>query len=736
MMEKILLLSILLNSVNCETNILPKFNPTEKVIDCMTKAPTGSCEITLVVNSLTSMTYYNFTSNSHPLRGFRAYFNSGGDLVVLSDIKGFSNNPPPTVFIQTDGCFRSLITVNGQMPGPTIIAHENQTLIITVYNQLENVEGITIHWHGMYQRGTQEADGVAYITQYPIPSNEKFTYDFHAYPAGTYWYHAHSGAQRSDGLYGAFIVRDVLPGNLYDFDLPDQHTLLLMDWQRESSIDLFHSIDSNLGYWKESSDGHYIKYNATLTSDKTEVGPMPFWSGIINDKGRHYDEFGHTNIKPYNLNYFNVSKGNRYRFRLIGAQALYAFKFSIQNHTMTVVATDGIPIVPIEDVDYVIVYPGERYDVIVNANVSNATPDRTNNFWIWAETLEDANIRNETFYTPLDKHRAEAILHYDGNDNIVDNNAETKSCSLSSKCQVVNCPFKTHSESSVINCINVDDFRSLSNHTVPEPNKTLFYNFGFDGEITTSGSSIDGINFQLPGNPPLVDYAAFNKSNDMCPNRGCDHNVYDYCACTQVIDISDQMHGSVVELVLSNRLVDANETNPNGSAHPIHLHGHSFYVVKIGYPNYSNTNNTITNNVFETANDDIECINSTNDTYACPKYFITVDDPSDVTKQTLRWRNMASDNQTKRFAKKDTVVVPFGGYTVIRFIVDNPGWWFLHCHIEIHQLSGMAAVVRELPNELPTTQSIQGSQISSMHLGSSSLMIVIALLAVIGITCM
>ena len=52
--------------------------------------------------------------------------------------------------------------------------------------------------------------------------------------------------------------------------------------------------------------------------------------------------------------------------------------------------------------------------------------------------------------------------------------------------------------------------------------------------------------------------------------------------------------------------------------------------------------------------------------------------------------------------------MPFGGYTVIWFIVDNPRWWFFHCHIEIHQLEGMSAVVRELPNELPPEFSNNG----------------------------
>ena len=42
----------------------------------------------------------------------------------------------------------------------------------------------------------------------------------------------------------------------------------------------------------------------------------------------------------------------------------------------------------------------------------------------------------------------------------------------------------------------------------------------------------------------------------------------------------------------------------------------------------------------------------------------------------------------------------FGGYTIIRFEVTNPasyiGWWFIHCHIKIHQLNGMAAVACQL----------------------------------------
>lgn len=58
------------------------------------------------------------------------------------------------------------------------------------------------------------------------------------------------------------------------------------------------------------------------------------------------------------------------------------------------------------------------------------------------------------------------------------------------------------------------------------------------------------------------------------------------------------------------------------------------------------------------------------------------------------------DNQGKlkrrllRAPIKDTVTVPDGGYTIIRFVADNPGYWLFHCHIEFHAEIGMALVFK------------------------------------------
>ena len=60
-----------------------------------------------------------------------------------------------------------------------------------------------------------------------------FRYEFIADPAGTHWYHSHTGLQVGEGLAGAFIVREPKshdPNNaLYDEDLSD-HVMVINDW--------------------------------------------------------------------------------------------------------------------------------------------------------------------------------------------------------------------------------------------------------------------------------------------------------------------------------------------------------------------------------------------------------------------------------------------------------------------------------------------------------------------------
>ncbi|VDI52461.1 Hypothetical predicted protein [Mytilus galloprovincialis] len=45
--------------------------------------------------------------------------------------------------------------------------------------------------------------------------------------------------------------------------------------------------------------------------------------------------------------------------------------------------------------------------------------------------------------------------------------------------------------------------------------------------------------------------------------------------------------------------------------------------------------------------------------------------------------------------RKDTIIVPSVGYVITRIKADNPGVWFLHCHIELHENDGMAMLFNE-----------------------------------------
>jgi len=61
------------------------------------------------------------------------------------------------------GVNRSMYAINGQFPGPVIRLNEGDQLLINVTNALP--EPTTMHWHGLYQNGTNWMDGTSGITQ-------------------------------------------------------------------------------------------------------------------------------------------------------------------------------------------------------------------------------------------------------------------------------------------------------------------------------------------------------------------------------------------------------------------------------------------------------------------------------------------------------------------------------------------------------------------------------------------
>ena len=72
-----------------------------------------------------------------------------------------------------DGFTRLVWTSNDQYPGPTIRANKGDRLIINVTNNLDRYT--SIHWHGIFQRGTTYFDGVTGQVSYCDGPNILYT---------------------------------------------------------------------------------------------------------------------------------------------------------------------------------------------------------------------------------------------------------------------------------------------------------------------------------------------------------------------------------------------------------------------------------------------------------------------------------------------------------------------------------------------------------------------------------
>ena len=686
--------------VQCDTQ--------RKVCECRETA--DECEFSLLIEELHTFMSYEVKRMStdgviltREEEGKPFYFNSTGHLIPSflfrddeddtdcvifdEDFSGARCTTPLTVDGKT---YRPLIAINSLIPGPTLVVYEGQVIIANVMNEMIT-ETISIHWHGMHQRNTPWMDGTTQITQCPIGPMESFRYYFKANPTGTFWYHSHTVTQRADGLFGALIIRESAERRaMFEkalnvgiiIDSPGNQTLNLHEWNRESNLDRHTRVKSEIAFFpgkplgeiplppNEQMSMQYKPFEEVFGPDGLSIGDTPFFSGLINGKGRNKDV-------PYErtrLEIFNVESGNVYRFRLIAAQEQYAYKFSIDEHNLTVISTDGSIIEPVE-AQFVILHTGERYDFLLKANKPRQD---VNDYWIRAETLE-VNLTSGLPYQSLG-NIAEGILHYNPAPPPRSTSYEqiknisipfdVTTCGTMGGCVAVNCPFRSfHPSYNIRRCINAHQLRMLwptSSSELPSadvdpncPDCEFFFN------IDSSTDAINGRNMQFPPSPLQTQKKSINPAEFCDINTPCND---DACQCIHVREI--QSFNQTIRFVLS--LVGDDVLEGEGSAHPMHLHGHHFHVVDIGYGPYHANNGTL-----RTRSPDIRCSDQhcSIPSWNGPPPTFTIDD------KTVR---------------KDTVIVPGGGYVVIHFRSDNPGFWFMHCHIIPDLLEGMAVVINEV----------------------------------------
>ncbi|XP_064638257.1 uncharacterized protein LOC135494275 [Lineus longissimus] len=575
-----------------------------------------------------------------------------GQMFYYSSKNNYTGAKPVNDVIAADGFpnSRILYVVNGSFPGPTLTVYSGQNITVHIVNRLLDV-AISMHFHGIHQRGTPFADGVGYVSQCPINPGQTFSHNFKIFqPSGTYFYHGHVGTQRTMGMYGAFIIKNKPVPNTAE---SAEHLLMLQDYN--------HDWTSEMMFYKFLYGTYQgtTKISSTRSLDGGKFHRFYYQSGLINGRGRYHDPTKPNSNNGAPLTKFKVKKGSKYRFRVIGAGAMFPFRVSVDGHELLVVATDGFDVDPVA-VESFIINPGERFDVMLEANQT------AKNFMIRAETLEVGF-----------EHIAEAILNYEGIDPLLEPTTSRRKCTASKPCKVLNCPFKYYPQGSNTECMLIDQLRGQEGDAPKASSssyKEFFLNFALPGTKTWTPGSVNGRAFKHPT------VSALTQMDEM--QWGCDPTkcgIGKVCSCTYHVDIE---YGDTVQMVFVNMGAG------KGWGHPIHLHGHSFYVVKMGYAQYNSTTGEITGD-----NLDINCNGNPNR------------EKSYCNAATWANSSWVGDNipglNLKNAPLKDTIILPSSSYVIIRFKADNPGVWIMHCHIEMHNLDGMTMLVREAKDMIP-----------------------------------
>ena len=582
--------------------------------------------------------------------------------------------------VSADGMKRSITVVNRMMPGPSIEVCVNDTIIVDVKNRLMS-EGTTIHWHGLHQRKTPFMDGVPHISQCPIPPGQNFRYNFNADNPGTHFWHSHLGMQRGDGVFGALIVRNHIEPheNRYDFDM-SEHTMITNDWTHMTGTAVFTAHHHGGGDNKPpniliNGRGKYFG-NLTANSEQkmaqetkievdeeellttyepTETTTMTF--ATSENENEQDEDNNHTTDKPQltlideefrnrskrallepnkesplvPYETFTVAKGRRYRFRHINAGFLNCpIQLSIDNHTITAIASDGNNLEPIE-ATFLVTYAGERWDFIINAN------QEVGNYFIRARGLMDCDERFTSSFQM-------AVLHYHGAPEEAPR-GDKPSYKLSREGLILNALNKPYGQPDTLTVAEMKTVEKRPNNILKaEPDFKFYLSYDFyakDNPLfhasnlygfhqSTFGRvytpQINHITMKMPSTPAMLAKGLLESSfcnETMLADQGINCQET-FCECTHVLQIPVK---SVVEMILIDEGVtyDAN--------HMFHLHGHYFHVVgmdRLG---------------------------------------------KNVTRQEVQELDKLGRLKRKFVdsVQKDTVTVPDGGYTIIRFYADNPG---------------------------------------------------------------
>ncbi|KAL5581144.1 hypothetical protein UlMin_013586 [Ulmus minor] len=516
---------------------------------------------------------------------------------------------------------KSIITANGQFPGPRIVAREGDRLVIKVVNHVKN--NVSIHWHGIRQLQTGWADGPAYVTQCPIQTGQTYVYNFTIVgQRGTLWWHAHISWLRST-LYGPIII---LPkrGVPYPFAKPYKEVPIIFGewWNADTEAVISQALQTGGG---------------PNVSDAYTINGLP---GLL------YNCSAKETFK------LRVKPGKTYLLRLINAALDEELFFSIANHTLKVVDVDALYVKPFET-DTILIAPGQTSNVLLKTkpNFPNATFFMTARPYVTGQgTFDNSTVAAILEYESPSKtpHSTLSInklpLFKPALPLLNDTSFATK---FSNKLRsLANAQFPANVPKNVdkrfLFTVGLGTSPCHSNQTCQGPNGTRF------------SASVNNISFALP-NTALLQAHFSGQSNGVYTSNfpttplipfnytGTPPNNTMVSKGTKLVVLP---FNTSVELIMQDTSILGVES------HPLHLHGFNFFVVGQGFGNF--------------------------DPNTDPANFNLVDP-----------------------VERNTVGVPSGGWVAIRFLADNPGVWFMHCHLEIHTSWGLRMAWVVLDGKLP-----------------------------------
>lgn len=277
------------------------------------------------------------------------------------------------------GVSSDALTINGQVPGPTLRFREGEDVVIHVTNKL--TEDTALHWHGLLLPG--QMDGVPGLNGFPgIAPGRSFTYRFKARQSGTYWYHSHSGTQEQAGIYGPLIIE---PKDPEPVQASRDYVIMLSDFTDTNGMEILRNLKNdhehyNRGRRTISDFVHDLNTRGTSATFRDRKD----WGEMRMDPTDLADVSGYTfliNGKSTADNWTGLFKpGERVRLRFINGSSMSFMDVRIPGLRMVLVQADGQNVEPVP-VDEFRIAPAETYDVMV-------TPKDDKAYAIFAEPID------------------------------------------------------------------------------------------------------------------------------------------------------------------------------------------------------------------------------------------------------------------------------------------------------------------------------------------------------------